>query len=254
MGEFYMRLFSLGCVFLFLFATLEAEEQSISYNKTMSHNKNSHYIQKNMFVSRYGLRGRQGPRGFRGHRGPRGHRGRRGKKGDTGIGTQGNTGPTGPQGATGSVSANYASGDDTAIQTIPLDGQQNIAFANDQVTAVGIVHPVSGDFSQFQILNSGTYLFQWYLTFNFSSSLSTNPTLLSPRLFNLSTTTTISPVQMITVDLPDATSYTNIAGQSLVTVTAGTIMTLQISSIDLGSGGSSVNITNRTFVITQVAP
>ena len=229
-----MRLFSLGCVFFLLFSNLVAEDSTI-------HKRTSHFIKKGSNKKQQSRRKASSLRYKKGFLGFQGNTGSTGASGATGT-----TGATGPQGPAGTFPLNYAASYDDTFQSIPLYQMPNAIFSKDQVPPAGIVHPVGGDYSQFQIVNDGTYLFQWYLSF---TDAGVNPTIIAPRLYNLSTNTVIAPVQQLSVNL-FADQYTPISGQSVAWLPAGTIMQLSINSIS----GGDLQLSDRTFVITQIGP
>ena len=237
-----MRIFWLGSVFLLLF--IVQEKVNATDESSMICDKNTHFIKKNMYRPSHCVHGPSGHRGFRGHRGHRGHRGPKGRKGYTGIGIEGITGNTGHQGLSGPLISNYAAGYSASSQNITAGTTVSVLLPNDQVVPVGILHPVSGDFSQFQILESGTYLFQWYLSFTDS----TPGTLVRVRLHNVTTATDITPEDLLTVEL-FAEVFTGVTGQSAVTVPAGTVMSLTV----FNDSSNFIAISTCTFVITQIA-
>ena len=199
-----MRLLQLVCVLFLLFSNLAAAEKQTMVS-------NDPLIEKGCHKDHHCRRG------HRGHRGKRGH-----------------------HGATGGLATNYAAGWDQAGQPLS-SGNNPIQFAEpDLVTPVGIVHPFSSDSSKFQIVNSGIYLLEWFVSFtNTSGNVETiiaihvDGVLINPSAFET------------LVTLEDAT----ISGQVTLAISAGSVVQLVV---DL-AGAQTSEATGRELSITQIA-
>lgn len=127
-----------------------------------------------------GPQGPAGPEGPEGDQGPQGVQGLQGPQGPQGIqGVEGDNGPTGPAGPTGSTGATGATGtganttenNATLARTtaITLSAGQPVPFdTNVVLTGTAISHvPNSTDVN---LLETGTYLLEYYITGNTASS------------------------------------------------------------------------------------
>ena len=230
-----MRLIWIGCV-IFLFCTnLSANEHS-----KMS-KRNSHFVKKSSTQKQHcrrnasSLRYKKGFFGFQGS-----------------AGSTGATGATGAQGPAGTFSTSYASSADTvaAIQFLSV-GVNTIRFSTDQVSPVNIIHPVSADYSQFQLQNPGTYLVEWDVTFTDVTNVGSAPTSVMLELYNLSDHTPVFPGENETI-VNTSSAYTTVSGHAIVSLTAAnTILQLLLN---VSTDAASIAVAHRTFSIIQIGP
>lgn len=171
-----------------------------------------------------------------------------GPTGPTGpIGPRGSLGPTGPVGPTGPAAAITLGGyflnaaTSTSLPTA-ADGFP-IPFDTDQIPPIGIIHPVNDD-SQFELLNFGTYLVQWSISF--TSSVSGDFYL---NLFDefLAIPYLPSPVQQLTVTADEISIF---SGQAYFTGFPLDIISLRIGSTETGT--LTFTVPSVSILIQQV--
>jgi hypothetical protein len=141
-----------------------------------------------------GERGATGSIGAQGPAGPVGPAGIRGATGSTGAqGLAGPAGVQGPQGPAGTSSGGAAAVASAYTQNAPqtINSINNtvftpITFAVNEFTPIGIVHPVSGNTAQFEVLETGYYDVSW--TFTAITTIEV-PIFGTVELFNVRTST-----------------------------------------------------------------
>lgn len=173
----------------------------------------------------------------------------KGPTGATGAtGPTGAAGATGATGATGALAANYGSfyTENSSPLTVAAGASTDIPFTIDEVTAIGVIHPVLGNDRLFEIVNAGIYLVCWTLTVE-NSSLTT-PLLSNVTLVNDTAATVFGPTPFSTITL-DANSDSIISGQILISVSANTVIRLAISN----PGTIDYTVLQRAISIAQVA-
>ncbi len=144
----------------------------------------------------------------------------------------------------------YACGHSEQTQTIPFSSVFGLVFYPihleiNVVTPVGIVHPVSGDDTQFQVLEDGKYLIQFHT--NAQAINPSDPTWVYVQLRNV-TANTILLRESRVADAVQAVIVTD-TSQTLVELPAGTIIDMEAAS----PSPNGVYITNPTLVISRVA-
>lgn len=200
----------------------------------------------------------EGERGERGERGRRGHRGHRGHDGSTGP-----TGPTGSQGATGPSGSDVAPAYGYAV----ADEQQTVNPNTDVVfnlggtpfPNVGITPPAPGG-TTFVVLTDGDYEYNFYVA-------GSNFQLLNPLVFEIfldgsaqgpahTFRSNLQPVDPSQADLKVC------RGQGIISIVAGTSVTLRNANIDVVTlqpqvqGDSEMGITtaNATLSLKKLSP
>ena len=253
---------------------LEKSSHYFTLHKNRHRRRHHHHCHHRIKCYR-GHRGRRGKRGFKGATGVAGITGATGATGQTGAtgatGTTGATGATGSTGATGAtgitgqtgitgatgtpISANYASDESGStggdIQVLAAPALNNILFSTDQVTPVGVVHPIGGDNSQFRIQNTGTYLIQWYLCFDNITYTGANTfSDVFIELENVTTSSNYSPGQRQTMRVSSSSMVVPVSGHILVSIsTPNTIVRLQVA---VDGNAATMSLVNRTFSIVEL--
>lgn len=161
-------------------------------------------------------------------------------------GEQGPRGPRGPRGPAGAFATRFAAAHSDITQVITAATETPIRFPVNNFPPVGIVHPVNGNTTQFQVLNTGLYLITWTLS---GTSTTDEGESVTTRLFNVTTGTTIHPDPATrTRAFPDAPF--SISAQTIVRLPAGTIVQLRVDHSD---EDATLIIANPTFTITEIS-
>ena len=191
-----------------------------------------------------GLQGTNGTTGPAGQTGPTGLTGLSGPVGPTGsTGSAGATGPTGQTGPAGSITSSYAStysGSELSI----LVTLTPVPFESEQFPPVGIVHPVAGDFSKFELINAGIYSIDWVIT-----GQADNPGAIFLQLYNITTGFSFEPTIIGQLSLSTNQIFTLSGKVTVQIATANTVIQLEVSSTDL----NVAHCQERAFSITQIA-
>lgn len=141
----------------------------------------------------------------------------------------------------------FASAFNAATQTITGTSPVAVIFPSNQLrTPLHILHPVSGDFTKFQVVKAGTYEIGWTLTLQ--NAVLTTPTQnVTIQLFNATTSQPIppNPFQVQTLNLAD---FETVSGQTIVFLPANTVIQLRVTP-GLASG---VNVSDATLFINRV--
>ncbi len=204
-----------------------------------------------------GPAGERGATGSTGAQGPAGPAGAHGATGSTGAqGPAGPAGAQGPQGPAGTSSGGAAAVASAYTQNVPqtISSINNtvftpITFAVNEFAPIGIVHPVSGNTAQFEVLEAGYYDVSWTFT-----AITTNevPIFGTVELFNVTTSTPIGPApfERFTLNVasfPNPEETKSVSGRKIVFLPANTVLQLQANFIN------SATVNEPTFNIVQVA-
>lgn len=177
---------------------------------------------------------------------------RRPEQGPTGPqGSQGPIGPIGPQGPAGSLVSNYASAASDIQSIIATFANFPINFPDNLVPPVGIVHPYQTDDSKFEIIDNGIYQIAWTVPVEWDSTLEDVVELF---LYDATTATYFlpSPISRGQFDnIPGSSSTTRfmtLSGQTIVQLSAGTVVQLLIHVTGVITG-----VERARFTITRIA-
>lgn len=164
---------------------------------------------------------------------------------------RGPTGPTGPTGPAGTgVAAVFGSyyNDNGQVTSSPTG--EPVEFAFDQVTPVGgIIHPVAGDITQFQLPNAGTYFVAWSVNY-FSDSDPAPGDSVAIFLFDETTATDFVPSTGFNTILNG--DERTLSGQMYITVPAGEVIALYIRNAAADSVGATLTLSAPSILIQQI--
>lgn len=174
-------------------------------------------------------------------RGPPGPPGPPGAPGEPGP--RGQRGPRGPAGA---FALRFAAAHNDVTQVINALTDTPVRFPVNNFPPVGIVHPVGGNTTQFQVLNTGLYLITWTLS---GVTDSVDGEDVTTRLFNVTTNNTINPNPATRTHAFTDAPFT-VSAQTIVRLPAGTIVQVRIDRTD---EAATLIIGNPTFTITEIS-
>lgn len=166
-------------------------------------------------------------------------------------GPQGSQGPAGPQGPAGSLVTNYASAASDIQTIIATFANFPINFTDNLVPPVGIVHPYQSDASKFEIIDSGIYQISWTVPVEWDNQFEDVVELF---LYDATTATYFlpSPISKGQFDhIPASSSTTRfmtLSGQTIVPLSAGTVVQLLIHVTGVITG-----VKYARFTITKIA-
>lgn len=167
------------------------------------------------------------------------------------AGPQGVQGLVGPQGPAGSLVSNYASAASDIQSIIATFARFPINFPDNLVPPVGIVHPYLTDDSKFEIIEDGIYQISWTVPVEWDSILEDVVELF---LYDATTATYFlpSPISREQFDnIPGSSSTTRfmtLSGQTIVPLSAGTVLQLLIHVTGVITG-----VERARFTITKIA-
>ncbi len=115
-------------------------------------------------------------------------------------------------------------------QTIPPGDTQALIFNNNVLPPLGISHPVAGEYSQFQVHESGLYSIQWQLGLTTPADPTAATAIVAIRNVGMNA---LIPSSVEIESFPSGSfRISTISGQTLVHLEAGAILQLEISAFD----------------------
>lgn len=181
------------------------------------------------------------------------------------------TGPPGPQGAPGTPGADGAQGlpgrqgpvgpfikrsasaYTQGVQTFDAVAGNAVDFQTNSYVPVGIVHPtMSGGTTEFAVLNDGYY----FITFTLSVESENPLAIVSATLVDLTTGLPLHPDPFVSKSgvnnlLVQNPLSGNLSGQTIVFLTAGSVIQLQLSQDQVDN---ELTVTSPIFTIMQISP
>lgn len=127
-----------------------------------------------------------------------------------------------------------------------------VRFATNQAgTPINMTHPVSGDDSQFKILESGVYLIGWTLSMKENAQTITR---VSIQLWNTTLGQAIGPDPFQIEELVDgAELFDVVSGQTIVKLSKETILQLRLQATLLDVEPANLLVFNPTLFIMKIA-
>ena len=158
---------------------------------------------------------------------------------------RGPPGPQGPQGPAGVLTSQFASSySNGSFVTLGSEDASPLFFTSERTPPVGIIHPVDGNPAHFQIVNNGVYFIAW--TF---SVLKYDGDIVTVHLYNALTKRPLTPTPFSTKTIPPSLDGFNeiISGQTILPLSAGTVIQLQIQTVN-----GSIQILDPSIIIMQI--
>jgi len=133
-------------------------------------------------------------------------------------------GPPGPQGPPGNLISNYGAAYGEPQNIFAKNSYLAVEFGHEQTYPVGVVHPVEGNLTRFEVTNSGIFHIGW--SFTASSSVDD---VVSIALFNISTLSSVQPSPLGIATVGRNTTQI-LSGQTIAAFPEGTVFEFQVCS------------------------